>query len=125
MFPEAPEWGYTGLGDEAITRYVLCCAVQEGNESSNAAGLSMGQAKVQVADVNPAEEHAMTYQMAMAKYEPHTFDRSNEWGGQTYGEALEFCENLEGGGMYQICSYDAVCVSAVVTVPCTLEQRGV
>ena len=46
------------------------------------------------------------YQAAVMTYQPLEFDRFKGWVGQTYEEALEFCEERSG---YALCPYEAVC----------------
>ncbi|KAL7535673.1 hypothetical protein ACHAXR_008943, partial [Thalassiosira sp. AJA248-18] len=46
------------------------------------------------------------YTTAVKKYKPLLFDRSSGWNGQTYVEALIFCESQNH---LAVCPYDAVC----------------
>ena len=96
MFPDAPEWGYSGMGDEAVTRYVLCCA----NPSNPPlAGMSMlGR--------NP--EDTIIYRDVASTYQPKWYGRSS-WTGQTYLEAIQFCQEVADDGSYGLCPLEAIC----------------
>ena len=109
---EGPEWGTNGIGNEEITRNILCCTKQEFASDPNAkpaqqvSGPNAKPAQ-QVLDpsATPAQEvikDALLYNGAMSTYHPHLYDRSKSWYGQTYEEGLDFCGNIEG---YELCSY--------------------
>ena len=82
--PDRPDWGMTGNHNEEITREVMCCIDQTDGDYF---------------------EKAVAYETAIAKYHPHLFDGS-EWKGQTFIDAIDFCEGIEG---YNLCPYEAIC----------------
>eukprot|EP00579_Thalassiosira_antarctica_P010897 CAMPEP_0201913398 /NCGR_PEP_ID=MMETSP0903-20130614/3841_1 /ASSEMBLY_ACC=CAM_ASM_000552 /TAXON_ID=420261 /ORGANISM="Thalassiosira antarctica, Strain CCMP982" /LENGTH=165 /DNA_ID=CAMNT_0048448583 /DNA_START=15 /DNA_END=509 /DNA_ORIENTATION=+ len=54
------------------------------------------------------------YYNAAMRYQPIMYDRSKGWVGQTYIEALVFCEEAAG---LAVCPYDAVCPSGIDSEP--------
>jgi len=96
--PDRPDWGMTGENEE-ITREVMCCLEQTDGTYF---------------------EQAVLYQMAVEKYHPHLFDR-DVWKGQTFIEAIEFCEDIEG---YSLCPYEAICPLGTDTQPISGYQDG-
>ena len=79
--PNRPAWGMSGEGSEELTREIVCCLRRE--EDSG-------------------EEDAVLYQMAAEGYHPRSYDRSKGWLGQSFEEALDFCDGVEG---YELCTY--------------------
>jgi hypothetical protein len=57
------------------------------------------------------EALAAMYQSVTGQFQPKFYDRSTGWTGQTYIEALEFCQtdNAYSPGMMRVCPYVAVC----------------
>lgn len=83
-------WGLTGVGNEDLTRHIMCC---------NMDGAAEGGAQTEVAA-------SMPYGEVMAKYEPKWFDRSEGWTGSTYVDAISFCAANDS---YIPCPYEAYC----------------
>mmetsp|Transcript_11472 Transcript_11472/g.25199 ORF Transcript_11472/g.25199 Transcript_11472/m.25199 type:complete len:848 (+) Transcript_11472:701-3244(+) len=91
--PDHPEWGMTGEGNEEITRNIMCCK-----------GSLLGSAK-----------ESFLYKVASETYHPVWFDRTNGWTGQTYQQALEFCQ--QRNEKTSLCPYHAVCPMTELNVP--------
>ena len=99
MKSEAPEWGMNGIGNEKITRNILCCTIPGMVVDPNATP----QHKI---TATSGEGDAILYELAISNYHPHWFDRSKGWTGQTFEEALDFCDDIEG---YNLCPYGMFC----------------
>jgi len=82
---EPPEWGTKG-GNTDATRNLVCCY----------SGVTPPVATSTDSDITSTS----TENVALIE-----FDRSKDWTGQTYGQAVDFC----GQKGYSICSYDAIC----------------
>ena len=119
IYPTNPVWGVTGEDNEDMTRHITCCAYVEGElgELPDETGPSPPHPGVpsftttieeQVTDVEDA-----TFVLDMEEFNPLLFNRENGWSGQTYLEAVQFCESLavedDPEGTYEICPYDAIC----------------
>lgn len=84
-----PSWGLTGMNNEVITRHILCC---EMNEVENSGG------------ANSETTAAMAYGDVVQRYAPKWYDRNEGWDGKTYADALIFCASKDS---YIPCPYEA------------------
>eukprot|EP00571_Detonula_confervacea_P005178 CAMPEP_0172328788 /NCGR_PEP_ID=MMETSP1058-20130122/60533_1 /TAXON_ID=83371 /ORGANISM="Detonula confervacea, Strain CCMP 353" /LENGTH=2032 /DNA_ID=CAMNT_0013045917 /DNA_START=48 /DNA_END=6146 /DNA_ORIENTATION=- len=96
MHGTPPTWGITGENNEANTQNILCC---------------LGDDLVEQAS---SDEKILSYDAAKEKYQPKEFTRNKGWEGQTFEEAIDFCQNIEG---YDICPYTAICPLGPDTEP--------
>ncbi|KAL7550772.1 hypothetical protein ACHAWF_013996 [Thalassiosira exigua] len=128
MMPEPPEWGYTGEGNEEITRNVLCCDASSESlpvMSSPSPPLSpeppqehslSGAPPSSQGEEEDGEAEAQQYGHAMSKYQPEWFDRSKGWVGETFQSAVNFCDVHNGGG-HSLCPYEAICPAGSLKEP--------
>jgi hypothetical protein len=93
MNPSVPEWGVTGEGSDAFTRELVCCLLQGDGGPEVVEGSS--SPSMQEVHVDAVEEH----------YSPQYYNRESDWNGQTYIDAVMFCEAMHG----KICPYEALC----------------
>jgi len=78
-------------------------------ETENTPGVMCCDEDVPMVTTTPAmitNNSGDVYASIAEKYKPLWFDRSSGWSGQTYLEALQFCEAAEG---MVICPYEAIC----------------
>ena len=107
-----PVWGKTGVGNEAITQHVMCCLPQDDEEEPA------------VSPTAAEQENMMTaakYDESVLKYLPETYDRQKGWEGQTYMEAVQFCQDVKDSNGKpagrRICPVDAICPLGQDTQP--------
>ena len=117
---EAPEWGVTGEGDEALTKHVVCCLETTDTETTpetpdvsteEVAAAAAEEAPVEAptpsADTTGSvEQISLVYKSVSEIYQPKWFDRSKGWTGTTHTEAFEFCSDFN---FNMPCPYEALC----------------
>jgi len=108
IYSDKPSWGETGVGNEAETRNILCyhsrgkapvsqqhtAPEQLADQAIMANELAVTAAAAPTVNSAPAvvdQEIQTIYKDISEKYHPVSFDRSQGWRGQTYGDALVFC----------------------------------
>ena len=126
LFPDPPEWGRTGEGSEELTRNIMCCK-----------GSIWGSAEESfLYEVAAKKYHPgkclyctclvfviQTIRTTFSQPTPCAFacisrsvwhTRDNGWEGQTYDEAVEFCEMDR---RFSLCPMEALCPMADLDAP--------
>ena len=102
LHDELPSWGLNGEGDEDITRHIVCCLNVEETPADAAP-----TATENVLDSDEAnQEISMTYEQAAITFKPQWYGRDKGWVGQTYDQAVEFCNAKDS---YMLCAYEVIC----------------
>ena len=89
------DWGVTGVGNEGITRHVMCCAINGGRHD-------FSQVEQPATVVNVADAVAKVE----SKYKPVEYDRQSGWEGSTYVDAIVFCASQDSRIP---CPFEAYC----------------
>ena len=59
-------------------------------------------------------KESFLYEITEENYHPLWYDRSNDWTGQTYDKAVDFCVNTK---YMSLCPYEVYCPMAELDVP--------
>jgi hypothetical protein len=117
-YPALPSWGVSGVGNEELTRHVICCAAIPvlGASSSTTAvddvPMAVGNDQVTQEEV---DAFGQIYMSTGDIYHPKGFDRDAGWTGRTYDAAKTFC--LSAGDGYDLCPFVALCPMGHDTTP--------
>jgi len=117
---KSPEWGMNGIGNEEITRAIMCCAhpgmvIDPGARPHPNQITEIPKVPLQEVPV-PSAEDVQLYVDAAAKYSPIWYNRDQGWTGQTYLQALQFCGDSDDGNN-ELCPFDAICPLGQDTEP--------
>jgi len=120
MNSQSPEWGMNGIGNEEITRAIMCCAhpsmvIDPGARPHPNQITEIPKVSLQEVPVHLVEDVRL-YEDAIAKYSPTWYNRDRGWTGQTYLQALQFCGD-SGDGNNELCPLDAICPLGPYTEP--------
>ena len=127
-----PDWGLGGGGNEMGTRHVLCCQpassepnllADDANDKQPTTDLSPDSITLaeQISQQENEEKYKVNADLIAKEYEeadkwkPTWFDRLSGWDGQTYSEAVAFCQLK--GAFYVLCPYEVICPSGPHSLP--------
>lgn len=102
-----PRWGLTGEDDEDLTRHVACCLVQDNPKNI----ITDEDSKTEEKPIAGLDEK---YMDEAKQFRPEWHSREKGWTGQTYLEAVSYCQ--EKGG-YSLCPFEAICPLGEGTEP--------
>lgn len=91
----------------ASTRHVMCCDEHEVISTFNIKDEISSEQRPSAPQSAPSQIQSEAFQAIDNQFHPIWYDRSSGWKGQTYGDALGFCESLEGSTM--LCPYEVYC----------------
>lgn len=140
----SPEWGLDG-GNAKGTMHILCCQSASSGPHLLADDSDAMEQIAMTAEQNAMEQIATAEQISQQETEqkykvnadliakeyeeadtwkPTWFDRSSGWDGQTYSEAVAFCQ-LKGAS-YVLCPYEVLCPSGPHSLPYggTVDEPG-
>ena len=107
---DAPTWGMNGLGDEEITRNILCCALPGATLNENPVVPNQPQKETpeEIPENKPhSAADSILYADDELMFEPEWYDRKTGWTGQSYLEATQFCGQVKEG--FALCPLQAIC----------------
>jgi len=94
IFGHQADWGLTGIGNEEITRHIMCCAINAGHDFT--------EIEQPTSVINAADAVAKV----KSKYKPVAYDRQSGWQGSTYADAIVFCASQKSRIP---CPFEAYC----------------
>ena len=97
-----PEWGLSGVGNEEITRHIMCCGATAELELILTELGSDGLEYDVAADAERSEAELSI----MDRHHPVWYSRRQGYHGTTIDEAEQFCNNVAGR---TLCPLEAVC----------------
>jgi len=107
LYDGKPDWGVSGEGNEEITRHIICCKYDDGDESTSPVAQTPSEIESLVQEKEKEEEAINEAYFEDANmFHPVKYTRGHGWEGTTYLEAVEFCGGMEG---FEICPYVAIC----------------
>lgn len=86
LYGVPPSWGMTGIGNEDLTRNIMCC-LEEPLVIEPGSGQSSQNSNAQLTD---------TETDVLDIFKPQWFGREEGYQGTTHSESLKFCQNVAG-----------------------------
>lgn len=120
VYPSPPTWGLTGSTAEEgdITPYVMCCELNEENESIGTTSTVVGESAVASSSPppppSPPEQQPKNDESVTNKFQPVSFSRATGWSGRTYNEATAFCASSHRDGAYSFSHFHVVVAYALL-----------
>eukprot|EP00579_Thalassiosira_antarctica_P029645 CAMPEP_0202030230 /NCGR_PEP_ID=MMETSP0905-20130828/64388_1 /ASSEMBLY_ACC=CAM_ASM_000554 /TAXON_ID=420261 /ORGANISM="Thalassiosira antarctica, Strain CCMP982" /LENGTH=1463 /DNA_ID=CAMNT_0048594023 /DNA_START=42 /DNA_END=4433 /DNA_ORIENTATION=- len=117
----SPTWGISGEGNEDITRYIMCCANQGGDDESIMNEMDGTAMNEEVTPPSPAVTTTTAAPMSLKEeiateiFNPIWYDRFSGWDGQTYDEAVSFC--ISKDPKQELCPFQAYCPEGNIDIP--------
>jgi len=129
-YGQTPEWGYTGVADEEMTRHILCCRRHplledgsDGGETQQTDQVGQEEEEEEEEEVMDAEnveeeqhegeELTAWEQQIREKHNPVWFDNQLGWQGTTHADARAFCNTVaphgQHGATMDLCPIQAYC----------------
>lgn len=103
--PYPPKWGLDGLGNEEITRLIMCC-----REPEDGIGVSLEDEVFTINSIDVETERTDEERFIMDYHHPVWYDRRHGYQGTTHEEAQKFCENIAGR---RLCPMEAYCPNGI------------
>jgi len=104
MHNTLPEWGLKGVGNEQITKHIMCCRPNPLVD----ANINVGIENEVEADVTLTEREKEVQDY----FHPVWFDSGDGWDGSTFDNAIAFCKTKSSnsdGAALQLCPLEAYC----------------
>mmetsp|Transcript_27007 Transcript_27007/g.57005 ORF Transcript_27007/g.57005 Transcript_27007/m.57005 type:complete len:693 (+) Transcript_27007:57-2135(+) len=114
LYLESPTWGMSGMGNEEITRSIMCCVSPEGEADVSVAG-NDGSVQIPGSQESPISNElkaisSMLYSRMDHNLQPTAHDRMSGWTGHVYSAAKEYCSSEESKVP---CTLDALCPNGI------------
>lgn len=97
LYGQGPEWGLSGVNNEAISRHIMCCRshpIQQGSEwnpPNEADSEGNDYVDKPLPSTDELREEAAIFKSVHETFNPRWFGRNSGWTGQTYQQGVDFC----------------------------------